>query len=84
MSGKLPANRFQDTYETCRTKGVLFGEQRSTMAGKVACVNMCWMCVMMVGGLFDGFPVTNSSPPLLHSFVGIYSSPSTAICMNNW
>ena len=44
--------------ETCRTKGLLFGEQRSrptvTMVGKV-CLSedmlyVCPMCVIMVGG----------------------------------
>ena len=35
MSGNLSSDRSQDTYETCRTKGLLFGEQRSPMTGKV-------------------------------------------------
>ena len=43
MSGNLSSDSFQDTYETCRTKGLLFGEQRSTMA-KFACLNMLDAC----------------------------------------
>ena len=30
MSGNLSSDKSQDTYNTCRTKGILFGEQRST------------------------------------------------------
>ena len=43
MSGNLSSDSFQDTYETCRTKGLLFGEQRRTMA-KFACLNMLDAC----------------------------------------
>ena len=37
MSRNLSSGKFKDIYETCRTKGLLFGEQKSTstMAGKV-------------------------------------------------
>ena len=35
MAGTLYLDRSQDTYQTCRTKDPLFGQQRSTMAAKV-------------------------------------------------
>ena len=38
--GNLSSDWSQDTYETCRTKGLLLGEQRSTIAGNFACLNM--------------------------------------------
>ena len=43
------ADRSQDSYETCRSNDRLFGEQRTTMAAKFACLNMCVM--MVVGGI---------------------------------
>ena len=51
--GNLSSDSSHDTYKTYRTKGLLFGEQRCTMADKVClskCLNKFWMCVMMVGG----------------------------------
>ena len=50
----LSANRSQDTYETCRTQGFLFClvHRRVQWQENFACLNMCWMCVMMVGGNF--------------------------------
>ena len=35
MPGHLSSDRSKDTYETCRTEGLLLGEGRSTMARKV-------------------------------------------------
>lgn len=35
MSWNLSSDLFQDTQETCITKGLLFDEQRSSKAGKV-------------------------------------------------
>ena len=35
MSGNLSSDRSQDTLEACRAKGLLFGEQRSIIVGKI-------------------------------------------------
>ena len=48
-------------------------------------VGMCVGCVWRrLGELFDSCPVANSSPPLLHSIVGICNPPNAAICRNHW
>ena len=39
--GREPVpDRYQDTYETCKTKGLLFGEQRNTMAIQTCMFNI--------------------------------------------
>ena len=87
MSGNLSSEKSQDTYNTCRTKGIFFGEQRSTtMNGRQSL--FFWICVGYVwwwlGELFDSCPVANISPPLLHSVVGKHDPPTAIICRNHW
>ena len=61
MTRNLSSDRTQNINETCRTEGLLFGEQWSTMAGKVCLseyvLEDCWG-----GGLLDNCPLANSSP----------------------
>ena len=53
--GREPvSDRYQDTYETCKTKGLLFGEQRNTLAIQTCMFNMpnqvfhwlIWLCLL--------------------------------------
>ena len=79
--GRCQGDMPQCTYESCVTKGLLFGEQRSTMAGKV-CLSECMLdsCDCMLGRVYARL----SSLLLLHSFVGIHNPPAATICRNHW
>ena len=83
MSRNISSASSLDTYETCRTKESLFGEQGQgvPMAGKVSLSeDMPVRCVSSwMGELLDSCPVANSSPPLLHSLVGMNNPPTTSI-----
>ena len=62
-SGNLSLNKPQDTYKICRTKGLLFGEQMSTLAGKVClsedmldvCDHRSWMVEVSCSQQFSTF-----------------------------
>ena len=47
--GRCLGDMSQDTYESCITYGLLFGEQRSTMAGKV-CLSAYMLGVCVING----------------------------------
>ena len=48
------------------------------------CLNMCWICVMMVGGTAGLLSaVANNPPPLLHSIIA-YTIHTQLICTNRW
>ena len=73
MSGKLSTDRSQYTYEISRSKGLLFGEQRSTMAGKVCLSDDdCWgNCLILIAVL---------KPTVLHLYytpLWAYKIPDT-------
>ena len=51
---------------------------------KFSCLNMCWICVMMVGGTVGLLRCSQwFSPPLLHSFIA-YTIHTQLICTNRW
>ena len=77
MSGKLSTDRSQYTYEISRSKGLLFGEQRSTMAGKVCLSDDdCWVnCLILIAVL---------KPTVLHLY---YRSEERRVgkeCRSRW
>jgi hypothetical protein len=76
--GRCLGDMSQDTYESFITKGLLFGEQRSTMV----CFSeyMLGVCDRWLGNEYANL----SSPVLLHSFVGIHNPPAATICRNHW
>ena len=48
--GKLSSDGSQDTYETCRTNGILNSEQKDFNDRQSLLLWMCWISVMRVGG----------------------------------